>query len=298
MGLRGTSLALASGRWHTLSAGNRVSMTRMPTLRLTQTDVGEDLHRVEIALEGEGLARQTAEVRFPFRFADDDQRGLRWYLEEYLQYPQEPHPKIAAGVEQRMAAIGAELFGAIFQGDARDLWAMLRERLEETRVEIVTGVREATSIPWELLRDPKTDVPLALRARSFVRALPNPAERPTLPKPRAGTPLRILLVICRPQGRDDVPFRSVSARILKSLTEEARAAFDLDLLRRRPSRHWGKPCAGRKTKASPTRSSTSTAMAASSTWSGSSPGSARKRRPRNAPSSPRSSSSTVSASRP
>jgi molybdopterin-biosynthesis enzyme MoeA-like protein len=49
-----------------------------------------------------------------------------------------------------MAAIGTELFRAIFQGDdARDLWATLRSRLQKTRVEIVTGVREATSIPWE-----------------------------------------------------------------------------------------------------------------------------------------------------
>jgi hypothetical protein len=32
-------------------------MTRMPALRLTQTAAGEDLHRVEISLEGEGLVR-------------------------------------------------------------------------------------------------------------------------------------------------------------------------------------------------------------------------------------------------
>jgi tetratricopeptide (TPR) repeat protein len=206
-------------------------MVSMPTLRLTQTAVGENLHRVEIALEGDGLARQTANVQFPFRFSEDDQRDLRWYLEDYLQFPQEPNPKLAAGVEKRMAALGAELFAAIFAGDARDLWATLRARLEETRVEVVTGVREATAVPWELLRDPKTDLPLALRARAFVRALPNPAEPPALPSPKAGSPLRILLVICRPRGRDDVPFRSVSARLLKSLTEEAREAFDLDLLR-------------------------------------------------------------------
>jgi tetratricopeptide (TPR) repeat protein len=206
-------------------------MVSMPTLRLTQTAASEDVHNVELALEGDGLARQTATVQFPFRFSDADQRDLRWYLEDYLQFPQEPNPKLAAGVEKRMAALGAELFAAIFAGDARDLWATLRARLEETRVEVVTGVREATSVPWELLRDPKTDLPIALRARAFVRALPNPAEPPALPSPKAGSPLRILLVICRPRGRDDVPFRSVSARLLKSLTEEAREAFDLDLLR-------------------------------------------------------------------
>jgi tetratricopeptide (TPR) repeat protein len=206
-------------------------MVSMPTLRLTQTAGGEDLHQVEIALEGDGLARQVANATFPFRFSDDDQRDLRWYLEEYLQAPEEPNPKIAARVERRMAEIGADLFQAVFRGGALRLWARLQDRLEATRVEIVTGVAEATAIPWELLRDPDMDVALALRAASFVRAQPNPAKRPSLPRAKAGAPLRILLVICRPHGREDVPFRSVSARILKSLTDEAREAFDLDVLR-------------------------------------------------------------------
>ena len=34
------------------------------------------------------------------------------------------------------------------------------------------------------------------------------AEPPTIPTPKAGTPIRTLLVICRPKERDDVPFRS------------------------------------------------------------------------------------------
>jgi hypothetical protein len=51
-------------------------MVSMPTLRLTQTAAGENLHRVEISLEGDGLVRQIANVSFPFRFTDDDQRDL------------------------------------------------------------------------------------------------------------------------------------------------------------------------------------------------------------------------------
>jgi tetratricopeptide (TPR) repeat protein len=207
-------------------------MVSMPTLRLTQTGAGNDVHNVEIALEVDGLARQTAKVQFPFRFSDADQRDLRWYLEDYIDFQEEPAPKVAARIEGRMAALGTELFAAIFQGDAYDLWGQVRERLQDARVEIVTGVPEATSLPWELLQDPKNAVPVALRARAFVRALPNPADRPMLPKLKAGAPLRILLALCRPGGAaDPAPFRSVAARILKSLTEEARQAFDLDLLR-------------------------------------------------------------------
>ena len=49
--------------------------------------------------------------------------------------------------------------------------------------------------------------------------------------PQASGPIRILLVICRPRGGYDVPFRSVASRLVKGLSEEARAAFDLDVLR-------------------------------------------------------------------
>ena len=204
----------------------------MPLLRLTQTALTEDAWRVELSLEREGQARQTADATFSFVLTPQDDEDLRWYLEDYLEWPHDPTPKLAARVEGRMKEIGTDLFRAIFQAndDARDLWATLRAALADTRVEVVTGVREAAAIPWELLRDPKTDAPLALRCQAFVRALHNPVQPPALP---GATPeaIRILLVICRPGGRVDVPFRSVAARILKSLGAAARETFDLDVLR-------------------------------------------------------------------
>jgi len=202
-----------------------------PILRITQTALGDDRHHVEVSLEGDGLPRQAARSDFEFRFSDQEQENLRWYLEDYLQHVDPPAPQIAAAVERRMIEVGVGLFKAVFQSsdDARDLWATLRARLEETRVEIITEVREAASVPWELIRDPKTDVPLALRARSFVRAHPTPVQVPKIPD-RAEA-LRILLVICRPGRGDDVPFRSVASRILKGLGAKARKLFELDVLR-------------------------------------------------------------------
>lgn len=199
---------------------------------MTQISEGEDRYRVEIALEGDGLPRQTAVSEFDFVLSAQDREDLRWYLEDYLQYPQDPAPKIAARIEGRMAELGTALFKAVFQSndDASDLWAVLRSQLNDTRVEIATGVEGANAIPWELIRDPKADVPLALRARSFVRAYSQAAQRPKLPEAATG-PIRILLVICRPGARDDVPFRSVASRIVKGLSEEARAHFRLDVLR-------------------------------------------------------------------
>jgi tetratricopeptide (TPR) repeat protein len=202
------------------------------TLRLTQTAEGQNKYRVEVALEGDDLARQIATARFDFELTRQDQEDLRWYLEDFLQYPLDPAPKIAARIENRMVEIGTKLFTDIFKSgdDASDLWATLRERLDDTRVEIITEVREAAAIPWELIRDPKTDTPLSLRAHSFVRTHSQAAQRPQIPQTATG-PIRILLVICRPGGSDDVPFRSVASRLIKGLSDAAREIFQLDVLR-------------------------------------------------------------------
>ena len=206
----------------------------MPTLRLTQsTDAAAQPghYRVEIALEGEGIAREIATVRACFALKSEDREDVRWYLEEYLQYPQDPAPAIAARIEARMAELGSELFRTIFhEENARDLWANVRPHLNDTRVEVVSSVQEAVTVPWELLRDPKTDAPLALRARAFVRAHPQPAHRPKLPRTRPKR-VRILLVISRPGEGDDVPFRSVASRLIKGLSAARQDAFELDVLR-------------------------------------------------------------------
>jgi tetratricopeptide (TPR) repeat protein len=201
------------------------------TLRLVQEATGaEGVHRVEVTLEGEGAPRRAvAQVKLALEAAELDR--LRWYLEDYPAYPINPAPRIAAEVEDRLAGLGVELFRAVFHAsdDTRDLWATVRDHLADTRVEVVTDVAGATAIPWELLRDPTTNVPLALRARAFVRAYQQAAQRPAVPA--AGVErLRVLLVICRPDAEQDVPFRSVASHLVR-LSPQARAAFQLDVLR-------------------------------------------------------------------
>jgi tetratricopeptide (TPR) repeat protein len=204
----------------------------MPRLRITQSEGAKGSHRVDLEFEVEKSPRQTATATFDFSLAEQDQADLRWYLEDFLQFPQDPAPKIAARVEQRMGEIGKELFIKVFHSsdDARDLWAELRGKLSNTHVEVVTSVEGATAIPWELIWDPKTDVPLALRAAVFARAHPQPAQQPQVLKTKSG-PIRILLAICRPRADEDVPFRSVASRLIKGLSEQNQANYRLDVLR-------------------------------------------------------------------
>ncbi|HEX5720183.1 MAG TPA: CHAT domain-containing protein [Thermoanaerobaculia bacterium] len=203
----------------------------MLQLRIQQHPLEEGRHRVEVALEGDG-ARRTAKSTFAFSLSPQDEEDLRWYLEDFLQYPQEPAPTIARRVEGRMAEVGTELFQAVFQAsdDSRRIWSKVEERLPETRIEIVTGVTEAATIPWELLREPSAEAVLALTAHSFVRAQPDAARAPRPPARKKGK-IRILLVLCRPRGEKDVPFRSVASQLLRGLSEANREAYDLDLLR-------------------------------------------------------------------
>ena len=70
---------------------------------------------------------------------------------------------------------------------------------------------------------------MALGAGAFVRTHLQAAGQPELPEP-AGDRLRVLLVICRPGGRADVPFRSVASRLVRGGAEQMEG-LDLDVLR-------------------------------------------------------------------
>lgn len=207
------------------------SLKPMHTVRLTQSLIGEDKYRVEISLEGDG-PRRTATTEFSYVMTPQEQENIRWYLEDYLQNPHDPAPTIAADVEQRMAEIGSQLFEAVFRtdDDAREIWSTIKDDLSSTRFEIITTVQEATAIPWELMRDSRSDTLVALSVLSFVRASHQASRTPVLPQTEAG-PIRILLVICRPRAGSDVPFRSVANRLIKSLDETTRETFDLVVLR-------------------------------------------------------------------
>lgn len=204
----------------------------MLTLTLTQhAESQSDRYSLEVTLEG-NCDRLTANPYFDLNVNSQDQEKIRWYLEDFLEYPQDPAPKIAANIEQRMTEIGVELFEKVFHAndDTRQVWEKVRHHISDTRVEIVTGVSDAAAIPWELIRDPQSDMPLALGASAFVRTTPQAVQLPKIPQTVDGK-IRILLVIFRPKGGKDVPFRSVATKLIKGLTDSASEVFQIDVLR-------------------------------------------------------------------
>lgn len=185
---------------------------------------------VEIILKcSEG--RRQATVKLPLELAVQDEEDLRWYLEDFQEFPEDPAPKIASRVEKRLRTLGAELFRQLFDtdNDARELWGAVRRKLATTRIEIVSP--ESFRVPWEIILDPATNRPLAIDARAFVR-VPEELLRNKLPVPGLrGSPLRVLMVVSRPDGDTDVPFRSVAAHVVRKARHVGRRLFVLQMLR-------------------------------------------------------------------
>jgi len=149
----------------------------MPVLRINQQR-GDAPHHYQIEITATEIPN-FAPLKFSrdiaFELTPQDGERIRWYLEDYLQFDEDPAPQIARDVEALMAACGdglfRSLFGGRFEGDHQgiQLWTMIEPHLSATRVEITTGISEATAIPWELIRNPHTGTFLALSADSFVR---------------------------------------------------------------------------------------------------------------------------------
>jgi tetratricopeptide (TPR) repeat protein len=179
----------------------------------------------------DGLTAGEATTEFDFQWSDQDQEDLRWYLEDYLTYPVEPATGIATRIEARIAKVGDDIFAGIFRGttDAAKLWEQAVGQLGDLRVELRTAEPRLAALPWELIRDPDSQALLALSCASFVRVHARPS-RQSQPPPME-TRVRILLVICRPAGAADVPFRSVASRLLKGLDSGFERHFELNVLR-------------------------------------------------------------------
>jgi tetratricopeptide (TPR) repeat protein len=123
------------------------------------------------------------------------------------------------------------LFQRVFEAnrDTMRVWNAAAGSLPQARVEVDADPGAGPGLAWELLRDPGQDAAVVLGAGAFVRTHLRAARNRRLPEP-AGDRLRVLLVIARPGGRADVPFRSVASRLVRGGAEQVQG-LDLDVLR-------------------------------------------------------------------
>jgi tetratricopeptide (TPR) repeat protein len=153
---------------------------------------------------------------------------LRWYLEDYLRLPYGVYEQRGPQVAARVRDWGQTLFAALFGTEpARLAYAALRPGAD-TELLIRSASPKWLDLPWEMAWDPGRPAPLAVELASVSRMLP----AASLPAARApsGSRLRVLMVIARPAGLEDVGYRMIARPLLERL-ESVRGEVDLQVLR-------------------------------------------------------------------
>jgi CHAT domain len=185
-----------------------------PAFKLTRLDDGKSLPPVAIG----------SPYEFPVegRPKSPLMRELRWYLEQFLDYPFHPETDHADHVLDAVRGWGAQAFNALF--DRRDTrsWlagpSTLQVRADDPRI---------LSWPWEALYDLQAGAFLAHQRRleRHLNKLHDPQPGADLPNER----VNILLVVCRPYEHD-VRYRSI-ARPLVELIQSRNLPARVDILR-------------------------------------------------------------------
>jgi tetratricopeptide (TPR) repeat protein len=183
-------------------------------------------------LEGElpgGVAGEPYALAWPLD--TEALEDLRWYLEDYLRAPFGVYEDRGPGVAARLPEWGQAVFGAMFgTGPARDAYQRMRARPAGVQVVFRSGSAPLLGLPWELMRDPANDLPLALDlgVAGIDRSLPAAELGAAFEAP--GDRLRVLMVISRPAGAADVGYRMIARPLLERL-EAVRGEVDLVVLR-------------------------------------------------------------------
>ena len=73
----------------------------MPVLQVSDISLDNGRHRVAVTWQQEGSAPRAAASAFTYQVIDQDAEKIRWYLEDYPEFPADPAPVLAVPRRQR-----------------------------------------------------------------------------------------------------------------------------------------------------------------------------------------------------
>jgi hypothetical protein len=196
--------------------------------RLIVEEVPPESVRVLLRRDGQSDEETFGEA-IPFASPLDAKarEDLRWYLEDYLAAPFAVYEERGRAVQVKLGEWGRALFDAVFGTGKRGRDAYLQVR--GAPCELVLRLRSPgfSSLPWELLQDPEQATPLALALHAIDRTLVATGGAAPIPP---GEGLRVLTVIARPAGLQDVGYQMIARPLLRRL-EAVRGEVQLEVLR-------------------------------------------------------------------
>jgi hypothetical protein len=201
----------------------------LPTRLIVQESEGS----VQVLLHREGQTlSEPAGPAVPFEppLSAEEREDLRWYLEDYLEIPYAVYQDRGTAIAGKIPVWGERLFESVFGAGrpGQKPYVQAREA-EPCELWIASSSPAFLSLPWELLQDPGRPNPLALELAGINRTVASDAAAAD---PRPGERLRVLMVIARPYGRQDVRYRMIARPLLERLEPVAGEVL-LDVARAR-----------------------------------------------------------------
>ncbi|MFB3895384.1 MAG: tetratricopeptide repeat protein [bacterium] len=188
----------------------------------------------QVCYRSEQGTQETTKFPFTFSVSQENRELIQWYLEEYLTYPYGAYQDRAKRAEQVISELGTELFNTIFHNKNDQEQSAIRfydralENPTDCTINIQADHTSGWSLPWEFMQDPAYGY-LSQKTQGFIRS--HLGINAHLNPIRSDTPkIKILMVISRPSGEEDVPFQSV-ARPLMEIFRSHQDRVQIDVLR-------------------------------------------------------------------
>ena len=188
-------------------------------------DLGGDGRAGVMTWPDGGRPAEVSRERLTWPLDRDALQDLRWYLEDYLLAPFGVWEERGPSIQDKLTGWGDRVFSSVFgTGLARSAY----ERARDQGLEIVFRSADPSllALPWELMRD--DGGPVALGRGGISRTLPVAGRAETLAVP--GGRLRVLMVISRPAGTNDVGYQLVARPLLEQL-KAVHGEVELTILR-------------------------------------------------------------------
>src|SRR5215469_16005201 len=166
-------------------------------------------------------------VPFSSPFGTEAREELRWYLEDYLIAPFAVYEQRGQAVQAKLAKWGRALFDGVFGAGKAGRDAYMKSREGECELVLRSHSPAFLSLPWELLQDPERSTPLALELSAIDRTLIAAGAASPVPP---GEVLRVLMVIARPAGLQDVGYQMIARPLMERLSA-VRGQVELEVLR-------------------------------------------------------------------
>ncbi|MFN6525988.1 tetratricopeptide repeat protein [Nostoc sp. ChiSLP03a] len=179
---------------------------------------------------------ETDRLNFTSPLAAEDLEDIRWYFEVYANsYTADVDDERAKRIEENFQRWGESLFESVFQQrPAQRIFNEFQDADEPGRLLTISASHPAIlSLPWELLRDPASDIYLFNEnPRISVRrrlAGAGGGRRPFKVQPKDR--LRLLFVVSRPSDAGFIDPRGEAKAVLDAIAQEAVGKIEVEFLR-------------------------------------------------------------------